>query len=258
MKKMLIVVLIVLPSMLFANAYIRGASSPWGQSSNEAAMDTVFGAGNWDDLRMSGGNAPFLPGAGHNFIYLEGSDHTANELSTYLAAYQADIEAYVQNGGHLLINAAPNQGGDIAFGFGGVLLTFPARTHNVVAVDVNHPIFSGIATSYSGNFFGHAILGGATTPLIIGAPGNQNAGSTVLAEMNYGSGYVMFGGMTTVNFHSPQPDATTLLSNIISYASSVASGTPPPPAPTPVPVSPWALLSLTLLLAGFARRKLSL
>ena len=36
-------------------AYIRGASQPWGESTNESAMDLAFGAGNWSNLTMSGG-----------------------------------------------------------------------------------------------------------------------------------------------------------------------------------------------------------
>lgn len=109
----------LMPSAAHAIAYIRGAAAPWGEATNETAMDTVFGAGGWDDLRMADGPAPFLPGSGHTFIFLEGSDFTANELNTYLTNHRAQIEAFVNAGGRLLLNSAPNEGSDIDFGFGG-------------------------------------------------------------------------------------------------------------------------------------------
>jgi hypothetical protein len=80
-------------------AYIRGASQPWGESTNEAAMDLAFGAGNWSNLTMAGGVAPFLSGSGYQFIFLEGGDETAVELNNYLTANRTQIEAFVSAGG---------------------------------------------------------------------------------------------------------------------------------------------------------------
>jgi hypothetical protein len=47
---------------------------------------------------------------------------------------------------------------------------------------------------------------------------------TVLGEVAIGSGYGLFGGMTTTNFHSPQPAATNLRANIICYGASKNHG----------------------------------
>ena len=71
---------------------------------NETAMNTVFGAGGWTDLRMAAGAGPFQVGSGYTFIFVDGSDGTANELNTYLNTHRAVIEAWVQNGGRLLRN----------------------------------------------------------------------------------------------------------------------------------------------------------
>ncbi|MDA8100528.1 MAG: hypothetical protein M0042_13005 [Nitrospiraceae bacterium] len=147
-------------------AYIRGASKPWGQSTNETAMTTVFGpvGGNWNSLLMSGGNAPFLPGSPYTFIFLEGSDSTANELNNYLIANRTVIEDFVNRGGTLLLNSAPNQGGNINFGFGGVTLIYPDYANIVVAADANHPVFLGpygaTGTTFTGNSFAHAYVTG--------------------------------------------------------------------------------------------------
>ena len=138
--------LMMLSTWANAVAYIRGATAPWGETTNEAAMDAIFGAGGWDDLRMADGPGPFLPGAGHTFIFLEGGDDTANELNAYLTTYRTEIEAFVNAGGSLLLNSAPNEGGDIDYGFGGITLTYPASSSSVVADDAAHPVFSGPST----------------------------------------------------------------------------------------------------------------
>lgn len=244
-------------SFVSADAYIRGATAPWGHTSNEAAMDAVFGAGNWDNLLMSGGAGPFAPGL-HNFIFLEGGDDTANELSAFLAANQAAIEAYVSSGGTLLLNSAPNEGGNINYGFGGVILTYPSTSSTVTAANPLHPVFSGpftpVLTDYTGTSFGHAIVGGGISPIIIGAPGDPSDGLTVLGEMNFGAGLVLFGGMTTDSWQSPQPEAANLRANIISYTSG--GGVPFTVIPVPS-LSVWGLVTMAalLLLFGFHTRR---
>lgn len=246
----------LMPSAAHAIAYIRGANAPWGETTNETAMDTIFGAGGWDDLRMADGPAPFLPGSGHTFIFLEGGDSTADELNTYLTTYRAQIEAFVNAGGHLLLNSAPNQGGNIDFGFGGVTLTYTGSSDSddVVAANPTHPVFIGpqtpVVTAYTGTSFGHATLaGGGLSPIIIGAPGDDQDGLTVLGEKTFGAGLVLLGGMTTDNFHDPDPEAANLRANIISYAAEGGTALAPASVPT---LSPWtlALLAATIGLLG--------
>lgn len=234
-------------------AYIRGASQPWGVSTNESAMDLAFGAGNWSNLTMAGGVAPFLPGSGYQFIFLEGGDETAVVLDNYLTANRTQIEAFVSAGGRLLLNSAPNEGGNIDFGFGGVTLTYPEHSGSVVAANASHPVFAGplgpLTTSYTGSSFGHAVVGAAVTAIIIGAPGDGVAGQTVLGEKVFGSGCVMLGGMTTDNFHDPQPDAHNLRANILSYGAAGCQALAPAQA-VPVPLGgAWVHL---LMVAGLA------
>ncbi len=255
-------------------AYIRGATQPWGEVTNEAAMDLAFGAGNWDDLRMAAGPGPFLPGSGYRFLFLEGGDDTALELDAYLNANRAAIEAFVNAGGHLLLNAAPNEGVDIDFGFGGVTLDYQAGSgwfsSAVTAANAAHPAFVGpftpVVTDYTGDSFGHAIVSGGGLSAIIlsndlppppalpaatrasAAPnggGGPPIGSVVLGEKAFGSGLVVLGGMTTDNFHSPQPEAANLRANLLDYAAngSVVAGTPVTSVPS---VNGLGLLGLTL------------
>jgi hypothetical protein len=138
------------------------------------------------------------------------------------------------------------------------LLTYPGFTNTVTAADALHPIFSGpftpVDTDYTGDAFGHAVVGGSVIPVIIGAPGDDSEGATVLGEMNSGSGFVMFGGMTTDNFHDPQPEAANLRANIIAYTASLG-GFESVPVPS---LNVWGLITLTSLMMllglGFRRK----
>jgi hypothetical protein len=203
-----------------APAYVRSQAggAPWGETTNEAAMDTVFGAGNWDDLRYETVDPAVLFSVYRTFVFMEGGDDDANDMEAFLTANQTDIEAWVSNGGRLFINAAPNEGNGMSYGFGGVKLIYPGFPGNEGnAVDSGHSIFNGpytpIASNFTGGSFSHAyITGGSWVPVIV----NENLHPS-LAETSWGDGCVLFGGMTTDNFHSPQPEAANLRANILDY-----------------------------------------
>jgi hypothetical protein len=239
-------------------AYLRSTiGAPWGQSTNESAMNTVFGAAGWKDLRYENVNPTSLFSASTSFVYMEGSDSNATALSKFLATNLGMIESWVAAGGHLFLNAAPNAGQNINFGFRNS--NFPDVTLNYQGPDGNtfsstgaalnpaHPIFNGPfgkpGTSFTGNFFAQAVLtGGGIKPIMTGDVG------TVLAELVYGKGRVVFGALTTDNFESPRPQSHILRENIIAYASSVNLTAIPEP-------SSLALLGVGLATAVVAARR---
>lgn len=218
-----------------AAVYMRGATAPWGQTTNEAAMDAVFGAGLWTNTTMAAdpaGAATFVPA--NTVVFLDGSDRNALELNTYLGVNLPVIEAWVAAGGKLLLNSAPNQGANINFGFGGLTLTYPATSSIVDIVDPAGAIATTPnalpVTQFRGGSFGHAVVTDGLNPLtqlIVGAPADAQAGLTVLGELVSGSGLALFGGMTTDNFHLPQPDAHNLLINILTYLDTYAAPAAP-------------------------------
>jgi subtilisin family serine protease len=201
-------------------AYVRSnIALPWGSATNEIAMDRVFGAGNWGDFRFEDVNVSDLLG-NYDFLFLEGSDSLAIALETFLTANLGQLEAFVAAGNTIFLNAAPNIGDGMSFGFGGVQLVYSDFSGPGTASDGSHPIFVGpstpVGTSFSGNWFSHAsVHGGGITPLIL-----DDTGDATLAELAWGSGIVLFGGMTTDNFHLPQPEASNLRANIIAYAAA--------------------------------------
>ncbi len=205
-------------------AYLRSvAGAPWGSISNETAMNQVFGAGNWQDLRYEtlSTSSLFLPAT--TFIYMEGSDMDATEMEAFLSNNITLVQNWVSNGGNLFLNAAPNEDNGMSFGFG-VTLTYPDTSAAGGAAVPGHPIFAGpfspVGTAWTGTSFGHATVSGpGLIPLITNTTGNH----VILGEMTWGAGHVLFGGMTTDNFHSPQPQAHNLRANIIAYLSSLST-----------------------------------
>jgi hypothetical protein len=204
-------------------AYVRGQSAPWGVNTNEQAMDLAFGAGEWDDLRMESVDPEELFSNAYDFIYLEGGQYTALELAAFLEANIELAEDWVDAGGALFLNAAPTEGDDIDFGFGGVTLVYLDTAVNPGrATDAEHPIWNGPALptvlTYNGNFLGHASV-------TIEGPGlvslmEDNTDATILAELPWGDGNVIFGGLTTTNWWTPSAEALNVRANILSYLAN--------------------------------------
>jgi gliding motility-associated-like protein len=200
---------------------------PWFTTDNEVAMDQAFGAGNWDALFFESVDINVLLSGDYNVIFLDGSDRGAIALSNFLSINLPAIEAWVAGGGALLLNAAPNEGVDIDFGFGGFLLDYdmPADTLSMdgIVIVPGHPVFNGPAIPASGNFMGnyfsHGVVrlaGAGATELIL----NTWMSGASLVEFPYGSGTVLFGSMTVPFYHTPLPNASNFRANLLSYLDS--------------------------------------
>src|SRR5690242_8908017 len=190
---------------------------PWDVTSNEVDMDDVFGASQWKNRQYETVNLSRLLSTSTTMIFMEGGDNNANALKSFLDAHRTELMAWVAVGGRLFINAAPNQGGDIDYGFG-VTMTFSmdysTASNNGYAVDPNHPIFSQnlqpVGTSFAGgDAFSHGYLTGTGFTNIMVDDQNR----PVLGEMRYGSGLVLFGTMTVDIFQSPWPQTHNLRTN---------------------------------------------
>ncbi|MEI7733803.1 MAG: Ig-like domain-containing protein, partial [Verrucomicrobiota bacterium] len=212
-------------SMPMAVAYLKSTvGNPWGNTENESAMDTAFGPGNWRGYTFETVDVQTLL-ATNKFLFLEGSDALANALNAFLTANLGALQGWVSNGGSLFINAAPNKGGNINFGFG-VTLNYDGATSfsgTASAAIPGHSIFNGpqspVGTAWTGGYFSHGFLTGVAMTALITDVSNR----VVLGELQAGRGNVLFGGMTTANFHSPQPQGNNLCANIIYYGASKAN-----------------------------------
>lgn len=236
--------------MLFGGAsaqattiYATGLSDPFGNQTNDTAMDTAFGTGNW--TKSYGFNMGLFSGA--NMVFLDGSEYSANQLSSFITANKTSIQDYVANGGHLFINSAPKQGGSFDMGFGVTLnASMDREFHTPYATITEAGIAAGlsaggIVTNFSDGDFGLAAVSGPISNLIEGSAG------TLFGAMNYGDGFVAFGGQTTANYHRPYADAKILLVNELRYVANTSAVAEP---------ETYAMLLAGLAVMGsVARRK---
>jgi hypothetical protein len=204
--------------------YLRStAGQPWGLSDNEAAMDTAFGVGNWLDERYETVDTASLFSA-PRFIYMEGSDFTANQLEAFIGANLSQIRTFIAFGGVVFFNAAPNEGNGMGYpdatGGQSIALNYPDFSLNPIGTTVpTHPIFNGpfpTTTSFTGGAFAHGSLTGAGLTSLLEDSGARIA----LAENGIGHGLALYGGMTPTDFHGPQPAADNLRANILAYGRS--------------------------------------
>jgi Ca2+-binding RTX toxin-like protein len=218
-------------------AYVRCTDPPWpdededddGDAQNQAALDDVFGAANWDLFTFeSGDTTPFTSG-GYQVAFMEGSDNCAIEMADYIADNNAVIEAFVTAGGSLWQNSAPNEGVDFTLSFGATLDYDGGvdENVNVTWLDTAHPIFNGsfqpVAVDMTGDAYAHAtIAGDSGTELQRG----DDTAAPVLTEKREGAGLILYGGQTTTNFHDPQPEARNLRRNILEYLALAADAVP--------------------------------
>ena len=247
-----------------------GNGEPWGEDVNITLMDEIFGTGGWDHLYFEwfpeGGAGPVpheIP-----FIFIEGSDMGANQLEGFLGDNITALEDWVIDGGNLFINAAPNEGDGMSFGFGGVNLEYDGTTSSeeVVSVAPMHPIFNGPFPTIGegdileGDSFGHGLIadggeqGTIIESLIADISGTGPDDRVVLAEFHApeldGIGRVIFGGMTMPTFHDPEDAAWGLRANIIAYTAGVEPVGPVVPEP-----SSLALFGIGALGLGFYARR---
>jgi hypothetical protein len=209
------------------NIYIRSAQNlPWGQSTNENAMNSVFGYGGWSQQYYEYASVGDLTSSTVKFIFMEGGDSSYGPFRDFLSGHLAPLYNWVANGGRLLIMAAPNDP------LAGALMTLPdnislkadafyaSAASSAYAVDISNPIFSGpYSTAYyfTGDFFAHGYFSGTNLHSIM----QSNLNQVVLGEDNLGAGLMVVGGMTTDNFQLPQPAAHSLVVNTIYYTAYV-------------------------------------
>ena len=206
--------------------YLRAAAGePWSSASNTDAMDAAFGPGEWTLGEFESVDVDAVFSETTQFVFIDGSDNGALELDAFLTLNITAIEEWVEAGGHLLLNAAPNEGTDMAFGFGGTILEYGEASGSVDVVNTNHPAYLGpltpTAATMTGSSYSHAhITGSGYSSLLVNS---TDATNIVLCEKPWGAGWVMMGGMTTSNFHSPSPQADNWRANLLTYMNDVKS-----------------------------------
>ena len=212
--------------------YLKAAAGePWAGPANPNSMDLAFGVGLWTigNYETVDPAVVFSPATG--FVFMDGGSNHASELEDFLIANLPAIEAWVLAGGRLLLNSAPNEGGDIDFGFDGTTMEYDGGTTYASTVNGFDGTFIAFtcplvptSTEMTGTYYGHGLITGTGLTNLLYGDGDLTR--IVLAEKPWGSGHVMFGGMTTDNFHDPDPDAQNWRANLYTYLYGNDCGEP--------------------------------
>src|SRR4051812_41184609 len=124
MKKLALIVVLALISLNFKGQQVKyyitdAGGQPWGSNSNVLAMNGAFGVGNWTQgfFQTVNVNALFQPSV--CLIYCDGGSMAAASMWTFIQANAAAMNTWVLNGGRLFLNAGPNTGTFMTYGFGG-------------------------------------------------------------------------------------------------------------------------------------------
>jgi hypothetical protein len=224
-----------------SNVLVQDLSTGFQDQSTN--MTNVFGAGNFTDQAYVGLNAATLFSGANQFIMLEGGNLSTSELQTLISANSSLISTWVANGGHLLIQSATNQGISVSGVGPGVLQAPPpfSPSGTLTAAGVSSFTFEPTPTAQTGSFLAHdTITGVGLTDFMDGS-----GGGSIIAGTTFGSGYIMYSGLTTSEFHS---SGNSLTDDVIAFTAFEAS------VPEP---STWAMMILGFAGIGFMayRRK---
>lgn len=224
--------------------YMTGTDNPWGQSTEDDAMDVAFGAGNW--TKINGYTTAALTGS--SFVYIDGGAGTAADFNSFIGSNLAALESYVTAGGSLMLNAArwdfsPNTLTTV-FGstiFGDDNYSVGSSTADLTADGTAAGLgANGAGSSWTGSYFSHDIVTGGTC-LVSGSAG------CVFTAGTAGAGTWAVGGQTAPGFQSS--GALELRANQLSFvAEGGSTGAVPEPAT-------WAMLIAGFGMVGATSRR---
>lgn len=201
--------------------YLRSAvGQPWEQTTDQAAMDLAFGAGNWSLLTFETIDFATVFSPTTPFVWLEGGDSNAVELEAFLDLNRTAVEAWVNAGGGLYLNSAPNEESGMSLVFGRTLV-YPDDGNTATPVNTFAAVWGGPFTpvnqTMTGGAFAHASILGEGTGLIQ----DESGGDFELLTFTAGSGAVVLGGLTPSAFWSPAAPALNLRANIARYLADL-------------------------------------
>ena len=238
---------------LFAKADpVLVSEEPWGSTNDATAMDEVFGSGFWtrySSYSDADTNFNSIFTTNTPFVYLQGGAGSDASLVNFLStgANNSSILDWVSNGGRVLMESA---GWTTDVSLGGVTLTL--INNDLPMISTGGLTQAGIETftrypivnlNRNGNWLAHNYVvadpGIELITFIEGTKGSDNSIVPIVSGFKYGSGYIMFSGLTLYQWHcsvdvgancqgqnggnfnlATDPDGTSWLNNMITTFSN--------------------------------------
>lgn len=222
------------------------------------ALDSVFGAGNYNSIgSYSGIDTSSVFSAANSFVFLDGGNGTDTNLNSLLSTSSTAILNWVSNGGSLFIQSA---GWSESIAFGPATISWSPSSINIFGNltaegSSSFGAYGVIADSYLGFFLASTtIIGNGLTSFLDGVELDDGAGGiagggSILAGVQYGSGYIMYSGLTDTDPNMAINDAAPLLASAVAYTADQGGRTN-----IPEPIS-LALLGVALCGIGWTVRK---
>ena len=201
------------------------SESPWGADEDFQNFTTVFGAGGFVSYSTFSGADPtaiFVPN--NNFVMVEGGADSDAAFQTYLADNQGSILNWVQDGGTLLLQSAGWDPGTYGIGPGSLVQDLYFNASNCgTLTPAGRSMLTGTDPTQCGEYLAHDYVSGTgLTALMIGS----NTGATIIAETQYGNGYIVYSGLTDSEWNYSGP---SLVNSLIIRSDHLPVQTIPEP-----------------------------
>jgi len=224
------------------------SEQPWGSTNDATAMNEVFGVNNWINYSTyADANTNFNSIFTTNtpFVYLQGSAQYDSTLVNFLStgANNSSILDWVSNGGRILMESA-GWSTDVSLAgvtlVNGSYISTGGLTQAGIETFTNYPI---VNLNRNGNALAHNYIvadpGIQLITFIEGTKDSDNSIVPIVSGFQYGSGYIMFSGLTLYQWHcsvnvgascrtqnglnfnlASDPDGTSWLNNMITTFSN--------------------------------------
>jgi hypothetical protein len=186
------------------------SEQPWGSIDDATAMNEVFGVNNWINYSTyADANTNFNSIFTTNtpFVYLQGGAQYDSTLVNFLStgANNSSILDWVSNGGRILMESA-GWSTDVSLAgvtlVNGSYISTGGLTQAGIETFTNYPI---VNLNRNGNALAHNYIvadpGIQLITFIEGAKDSDNSIVPIVSGFQYGSGYIMFSGLTLYRWH---------------------------------------------------------
>jgi hypothetical protein len=225
---------------------------PWGSETVEKDFDVVFGEKAWTHGTFDDGEGAYLNSEKTSLLVIEGGDWMAEGMAKYLQSHGDEIGKFVESGGSIIINAAPNVGTTIDLGKD-LQIGYPSYSWGAKMADPESELFHGKfgeVKDLSSTYAAHAEVKWSDE-LGFKSVLYGDDGQTILAGGSFGKGHAYIGGLTIPYSEAYSENAeswTAFNRNLLYSAANFRNGA----APVPEPAS-MAVLGLGAL--GMLRRR---